>query len=371
MLDQPSIPFILLAFVLALGPLIFFHELGHYWMARWFGVGADAFSIGFGREVAGWTDKRGTRWKLGWLPLGGYVKLAGDMDPTSRPDPEDADPTHFQNQALYKRALIVAAGPAANFILAILIFAAFFMTIGMSVTPTDVERVEENSAAAEMGIEPGDRILAIDGREIENFVEIRQHVFIRPRQDITLTVERDGETFEAEGVLKASELEDEFGQKQEVGLLGIYSVPPRAARLAPWEAVPAGAVATWSLIDMIVEGLKQIITGQRSVKELGGPMKIAQVSGQQASLGIFPFIQLLAFLSINLGFINLLPVPMLDGGHLAFYSYEAVRRKPAGPRAQEWAYRIGLSLILALILFTTVNDLASFGVGERLQRLIG
>lgn len=371
MLDQPSIPFILLAFVLALGPLIFIHEMGHYLVARWFGVGADAFSIGFGREIAGWTDKRGTRWKLGWLPLGGYVKLAGDMDPTSRPDPQDADATHFQNQKLYKRALIVAAGPAANFLLAILIFAAFFMAIGRSVTPTDVERVEADSTAAAMGILPGDKVLAIDGSAVESFVEIRQHVFLRPDQPITLTIERDGATFDASGTIGSTMLADEFGQEQKIGIVGIYSVPPRAERLGPIAALGAGVGATGSMVSMILEGLDQIVTGERSVKELGGPMKIAQVSGQQASLGIFPFIQLLAFLSINLGFINLLPIPMLDGGHLAFYSYEAVRRKPAGPRAQEWAYRVGVSLILALILFTTFNDLASFGVGERLGRLIG
>ena len=371
MLDQPSIPFIIIAFILALGPLIFFHELGHYSAARLFGIGAETFSIGFGRKIAGWTDKRGTSWQVGWLPLGGYVKLAGDMDPTSRPDPEDGDPTHFQNKPLWQRALVVLAGPLANFLLAILIFAAFFMAFGISTTPSDVQRVEPGGAAEAMGIEAGDKIVAINGNEVDGFIEVRQYVFLRPNAPVEIDIVRDGERLTKAGNLGAIELEDEFGQKQEVGQLGVYSVEPVADRLAPWEAIPAGASATWSMIEMIVEGLRQIIVGDRSVKELGGPMKIAQVSGQQASLGIFPFVQLLAFLSINLGFINLLPIPMLDGGHLAFYSYEAVRRKPAGPRVQEWAYRIGLSLILALIIFTTLNDLSSFGVGERLQRLIG
>ncbi|MBW0145187.1 RIP metalloprotease RseP [Sphingomicrobium clamense] len=370
MLEQPPIWFILIAFVLALGPLIFFHELGHYSVARMFGIGAETFSIGLGKKIAGWTDKRGTSWQVGWLPLGGYVKLAGDMDPTSRPDPEDGDPTHFQNKPLWQRALVVLAGPIANFILAILIFAAFFMAFGQLNSETVITEVVDDTPAAEMGLQPGDVIVSINDDAIPSFEHLRRYAVIRPGADVTIDYLREGEERTVEGKFAVRMQEDEFGQEARIGFLGV-TAEQTVEQLGPIEAIGAGADATWQTITMILEALRQIVVGERSVKELGGPMKIAQVSGQQASLGFYEFVSLLAFLSINLGFINLLPVPMLDGGHLAFYAYEAIRRKPASARVQEWGYRVGLSLIAALIIFTTFNDLSSFGVGERLQRLIG
>nr|WP_265571515.1 M50 family metallopeptidase [Sphingomicrobium nitratireducens] len=371
MLDQPSIPFIVIAFIAALGPLVFFHELGHYGVARLFGVKSDTFSIGFGREITGWTDRRGTRWKVGWLPLGGYVRFAGDADEASRPDFADHDPDHFHNRPVWQRFLIVLAGPMANFLLAILIFAAFFMIVGAPRTPTEVVSLQEDSAAVAIGIREGDRLVSIAGRPTDSFEDVRRTVSLRPDMVVDIELVRDGEPMTLSGRLGALEQEDEFGQPYRIGLLGVGSGPPRLTRLSPIAAVPAATGYTWAMTRAILDGVWQIVTGKRSTKDLGGPMKMAQIAGQQASLGIFPFIQLLALFSINLGFINLLPVPMLDGGHLLFYSVEAVRRRPLGERAQEWAFRGGLALLLALILFTTINDLASFGLVERLSRLIG
>jgi regulator of sigma E protease len=376
MLSQPPIWFILVAFLAALGPLIFIHELGHYLVARMFGVGAESFSIGFGREIAGWTDKRGTRWKVGWLPLGGYVKFVGDMSPVSMPgevEPVSAEDRKrsFHHRPIWQRFLIVLAGPLANFVLAIAIFAVFYSAYGKPETPAVVGSVRAGSAADQVGLRAGDRIISIAGRQTNFFQDIQQVASIRPHVQVEIQFERGGSTHEVATRLGAEHRADEFGQEYVVGLLGI--LPPGLAyqRLSPVEAVPAATLATFNITRMVVEVTGQIITGNRSAKELGGPLRMAQIAGQRASLGWFDFAYLLALFSINLGFINLLPVPMLDGGHLALYTVEAVRRRPVSLRAQEWAFRGGLAFILALLLFTTFNDLGSFGLWERVGRLIG
>jgi regulator of sigma E protease len=376
MFSQPPLWFIIIAFLCAIGPLVFFHELGHYWVARMFGVGAEQFSIGFGREIAGWTDKRGTRWKIGWLPLGGYVRFVGDMNPASQPDPEaDVAPelraVSFHHKPWWQRFLIVLAGPLANFILAIAIFAAFFAVFGMPRTPAVVGQVQQGSVAANIGLQPGDRIATIAGQDIESFEDMRRVVSIRPGEQVVLTFERKGRLHEVETKLGTQEITDEFGQKFRLGLLGVLGGQRVLEPLPIVEVVPAAADYTVKLTRSMIDGLVQIVTGRRSTKDLGGPLKMAQIAGQQASLGPFEFIQLIALFSINLGFINLLPVPMLDGGHLVFYAAEGIRRRPVSERAQDWAFRGGLALLLALLLFTTVNDLASFGLFERLGRLIG
>jgi regulator of sigma E protease len=376
MFAQPPLWFIILAFLCAIGPLVFFHELGHYWVARWFGVGAEQFSIGFGREIFGWTDKRGTRWKVGWLPLGGYVRFVGDMNPASQPDPDSAllpeqQAVAFHFKPWWQRFLIVLAGPVANFVLAIAIFAAFFAVLGVPRTPAVVGQVQPNSVAASIGLQPGDRIESIAGQEIQSFEDMRRVVSMRPGENVRIEIERTGRVVATEATLGAEEVTDEFGQKYRIGLLGVLGGERVLEPVPALKAVPEAASYTVKLTRAMIDGLVQIVTGRRSTKDLGGPLKMAQIAGQQASLGPFEFVQLIALFSINLGFINLLPVPMLDGGHLVFYAAEAVRRRPVSERAQDWAFRGGLALLLALLVFVTVNDLASFGLFERLGRLIG
>lgn len=376
MLAQPPIWLILIAFICALGPLVFFHELGHYLVARWFGVGAETFSIGFGPELTGWTDKRGTRWKVAALPLGGYVRFVGDENAASVSGDmseltDEQKARSFQLRPVYQRFLIVLAGPVANFLLAILIFAAFFAFYGAPRTPPVIGQIEPGSAAQAAGLHPGDRIVSIGGREMQTFEEIRNYVFIRPNETLHLQVERDNRVQNVDVTVKTAEEVDRFGQRFKRGLLGIAPAGVTWERLDPLEVLPAAVGYTVDITRTTLDALWQMITGRRSVKELGGFMKIAQVAGQQASLGAIQFISLVALLSINLGFINLLPVPMLDGGHLLFYSIEGIRRRPVSAQAQDWAFRGGLAFILALLIFTTVNDLGSFGLWERLGSLIG
>jgi regulator of sigma E protease len=376
MLQQPPLWFILIAFVCTIGPLVFFHEFGHYIVGRLFGVGAETFSIGFGREIIGWTDRSGTRWKVGWLPLGGFVRFVGDENAASAPAPEDEVPEElrarsFHHKPVWQRFLIVLAGPMANFLLAILIFAAFFAALGFPRTPPVVTRIAPASAAQQAGLAAGDRILSVDGRETDNFEKLASYVVLRPDEQVTLEILRDGERRQVSARIARQVEADRFGQRFEIGRLGVYAEGREYVRLRPLELLPTATGYTFQLTRSMIDGLWQILSGRRSVKDLGGPLKIAQIAGQQASLGAFEFIQLLAFFSINLGFINLLPVPMLDGGHLFFYTVEAVRRRPVSLQAQDWAFRGGLALILALMLFTTVNDLDSFGLWDRLERLIG
>ena len=376
MLAQPPAWFIFVAFLAALGPLVVIHELGHYWVARLFGVRSESFSIGFGREVAGWTDKQGTRWKVGWLPLGGYVKFAGDMNAASMPG-DDSDLTaeeraeSFHHKPVWQRFLIVLAGPVANFLLAIAIFAAFFAAFGMPSTPNVVGQVQPGSVAAGIGLKPGDRITAIAGQSADSFEDISRLVSIRPGERVRIEVERAGRDLSLAATLGATEMKDEFGQTFRIGRLGILQGQAVRQRVPVLEIIPEATAYTVKITRSMIDGLWQIVTGRRSTDDLGGPLKMAQIAGQQASLGVFEFLQLVALFSINLGFINLLPVPMLDGGHLVLYSIEAVRRRPVSLRAQDWAFRGGLAALLALLLFTTFNDLGSFGLWDKVGRLIG
>jgi regulator of sigma E protease len=362
----------ILSFLACIGPLIFVHELGHYLVGRWCGVKADVFSIGFGREVAGWTDRRGTRWKVGWLPLGGYVKFKGDMNPASQPSdewlalPAEERAQTFQARPLWQRALIVAAGPLINFLLAILLFMGIFAAIGYPTAPPIVTALVTGGPAASAGVMPGDRLVSVNGREVSNFAQVKDYVMLRPAQSLDVVVEREGRRFSFPATTGSTVMKDSFGNEAKIGTLGVYSNAVAFEKL-PLSQLPGRAVIqTSDTVQAMVLTLGQLIMGQRSVKELGGPLKIAQVSGQQASLGWLPFFWLMAVISINLGFINLLPIPLLDGGHLLFYGIEAVRRKPLRPEAQEWAFRTGLAALLALMVFVTFNDLSSFGVWKHL-----
>ena len=377
MLAQPPVWFMAIAFLCVIGPLVIIHELGHYWVARWFGIGAETFSIGFGRKIAGWTDKRGTLWKIGWLPLGGYVRFVGDEDAaSSSADQSKLSPDQrkrsFHLRPVYQRFLVVVAGPVANFILAILIFAAFFAILGKPTASPTIGSVTEASVAAKAGLTVGDRILSVAGRGVDDFRDVQRLVQMRPAEDVEIQLERNGQ-LQSIIVRPAIRFEqDNFGNRYRIGLLGIGpSGDVELKRFSALQLLPEAADYCVELTQSMIDGIWQIISGRRSVKELGGPLKIAQVAGQQASLGWIQFVYLVALISINLGFINLLPVPMLDGGHLLFYSIEAVRRRPVSAEAQEWAFRGGLALLLALLLFTTFNDLGSFGLWDRLGRLIG
>ena len=374
MIEQPGILMTVLAFVLAIGPLIFFHELGHYLAGRWFGIHADAFSIGFGREIAGWTDRRGTRWKIGWLPLGGYVRFAGDLNPASQPTaewlslPAEERARTFQAKPMWQRFIVVAAGPLTNFLLAILIFAAFFWAFGEPRTPPVATMVLPGSAAESAGIRPGDRITRIDGEGIGRFEDIARIVSIHPDEPLRVAVVRGGATLVLRVTPQRITETDRFGNRFEIGRIGIAPGAQVVERLSAPGVLAAAVAHTRDVVVTMVDTLGQVVTGRRSVSDLGGPAKIAQFAGQQMTVGWLPFAEFIAMISINLGFINLLPIPLLDGGHLFFYLLEGIRRRPLGPRTQEWAFRVGIAILLPFIIFVTFND---FGVWQRLAGLIG
>lgn len=377
MTESPGILLTIIAFVAVIGPLVFVHELGHYLVGRFFGVKAETFSIGVGKELAHWIDGQGTRWRLAALPLGGYVKFRGDMDASSRPDagwlelPPQERSECFPSKPLWQRALIVAAGPAINFLFAIVVLAGFAVLYGQNIAPPVANRMLDGAAAQQAGMRTGDRILSIDGRNIERFDQVTQAVFYRPGEDANFVIQRDGAVMRLPIKIGVRKEVDRFGNEYRIGLIGIQSAPPELWEVSLLEAPGVAIERTGAIVRLMVSTLGQVITGRRSLEELGGPLKIAQISGEQAGRGVEDFIFFMALISINLGFINLLPIPMLDGGHLLFYGIEAIQRKPVSPVVQEWAFRSGLALLLTVMLFVTFNDLSSFGVWKGLSGLIG
>lgn len=367
-IESPHIVVTIVAFLALIGTLVVVHELGHYFVGRWFGVKAEKFSIGFGPQVWGRVDKRGTLWRVGALPLGGFVQFAGDMNPASQADeswkalPDAERNQTFQSKTLWQRALIVFAGPAVNFLLAILIAMGFLLAFGKSVTPPVLDVVQPNSPAAVAGLQPGDRILSFNGRSIETFDEMANEIIMIPGEKVVLEIDRDGEKLVKNANVATVEEVDRFGNKYRIGRIGIGANNVEIREVGVLEAPWAAVVQTGNVLRQQMIGLGQIISGRRSIKELGGPLKIAKVSGEAMSLGILTFISLAALISINLGFINLLPIPMLDGGHLLLYGIEAVRRRPATPAVQEWAFRAGFAMLVGFMLMVTFNDLASFGL---------
>ena len=373
MTDNPGILITLFAFLIVIGVLVFVHEMGHYMVGRWCGVKAETFSIGFGKELTVWTDKRGTRWKICMLPLGGYVQFAGDMDPASTPNddwvnlsPEERNQT-FQSKSLWKRSAIVFAGPAINFIFAILIIMGFVLTYGVTTTPPIVAEISENSAAERIGMQPGDRVVSIDGDKVELFSDLQKKVALLADQNVEIIYERDDQLITKQDTIGVQIISDRFGNEYEFGLLGMSSNQIEWRDVSLAEAPVVAVNETIGIVDQIVTTLGQVITGKRSIKDLGGPLKIAQVSGEQFKLGLRNFVWFVALISINLGFINLLPIPMLDGGHLMFYAIEAVRRKPASAKVQEWAFKSGFALVVTFMLVVTFNDLTSFGLFSALS----
>src|ERR1700712_594418 len=358
-----------LAFLLVLGPLVLVHELGHYLVGRWFGIKADAFSIGFGKELFGWTDKRGTRWKVSALPLGGSVQCAGDMNAASQPDGKGLDALSqeergfvFHAKPLWQRALVVLAGPLTNLIVAIAIFASFNYLYGKIVASPVIAGFTQSSAARDAGLRIGDRIIAIDGQSITRFDQVRERVIPYPGHTIAVQAERAGQRVEVKVPIASHVDRDQFGNESHIGVIGIGSGKYQIVPVGPIEAVTLATDQSFGIVKLMVTGIKQIVVGERSVKELGGPIKIAKFSGEKLALGWPEFVYFAALISINLAFINLLPIPALDGGHLAFYAAEAVRRKPLGVRSQEWAFRTGMALVLALMLFVTINDLVTLPI---------
>lgn len=362
-----------LPFLFVLTIVIFFHELGHFLVARWCNVKVDTFSVGFGRAIVHWHDRQGTQWKIGWIPLGGYVAFRGDSSAASTPDREalanaardGIDPTTlFHNKPLGQRAAIVAAGPIANFLVAILIFTASLMIVGRTVIPPTIDTVEPGSPAAAAGLQPGDRVTAIDGREIDSFSDLQRIVSMSSGRQITLGVMRNGERLTLVATPEAREVEDRFGGRHTVGILGITRAADAESitveRYGPVESLWRGTEQTWTVIEGTMRYVGRVIIGRESTDQLGGPLRIAQISGDVASVSFMALVNLAAILSISIGLINLFPIPILDGGHLLYYAIEAVRGRPLSERAQDLGFRVGLALVLMLMLFVTWNDLLHF-----------
>jgi regulator of sigma E protease len=349
-------------FLVALTLIVFVHEYGHFKVARLCGVKIEVFSIGFGRELWGSTDRYGTRWKIGWLPLGGYVKFAGDANSASLPEQADIRsprPGDFHGKAVWQRALVVVAGPVANFILAILIFAASYVLIGQPVTEPRVDEVVAGSAAEKAGIKAGDIIRALNGVQIRSFQDIQEIVMTHGGDPLTIVVERNDAQVSLTAVPEMGEQSDGFGGKVKIPMLGIKNSGTSFLyeKKSAVEALRLGVGRTWFVVETTFRYLGKLFLGQESTSQLGGVISIAKAAGDAASIGIPQFIVVIGLLSVSIGLINLFPIPMLDGGHLVYYAIEAVRGKPLGPEAQEWGFKIGFTVVLALMLVGTWNDL--------------
>jgi len=353
-----------LPFLFVLTAVVFFHELGHFWVARRCGVKIDAFSIGFGPELFGFYDRHNTRWRVAAIPLGGYVRFHGDDSAASTPDHaalERMNATErkvsFFHKPVAQRAAIVAAGPIANFLLAIAIFAGIFAAYGKPASPARVHSVAAASAAAGAGFKEGDLVLSIDGRKIETFSDMQRVVTASPGQTLAFVVERDGAQVALNAVPALEEHKDRFGNVYRIGRLGITGVPDAPKPVNILQAIGLGASETWFVVDRTLSYIGGVIIGRESADQLGGPLRIAQISGQVASIGFPELLNLTAVLSVSIGLINLFPIPLLDGGHLLFYGIEGIRGRPLSEKAQELGFRIGLAIVVMLMIVATWNDI--------------
>jgi regulator of sigma E protease len=363
-----TIAFYAMAFLLVLTPVVFIHELGHFLVARWCGVHVKEFSIGFGREIFGFADRHGTRWRFAWLPLGGFVKFLDDEGATSMPSREALErlsPAEragaFQSKPPSARAAIVAAGPVANFLLAIAIYALTFGLVGEQLTEARVGETIPDSPAAAAGFRPGDLIVNIDGESIESFTDVMRIVGASPNRQLAIEVNRDGQLVSLKATPQLSESKDRLGNKFPRGIIGIKArTSPDAVeykRYGPIEAVQRAVKKTYTIIAGSLSGIYDLVMRRVPADQMRGPLGIAELSGQVLSLGPGALLEWVAFISVAIGFINLFPIPVLDGGHLVFYAIEAVRRQPLSERAQEIALRIGLALVLLLFVFVTYGDI--------------
>lgn len=355
-------------FLLVLTLVVFIHELGHFLVARWCGVTVRAFSIGFGPEIYGFYDKHGTRWRFAWIPLGGYVKFIDDDNASSQGASTSAKGLTaaeragaFHSKPLASRAAVVAAGPIANFILATVLYAALNATVGIRVLPAFVDAVLPNSPAAQAGFKPGDQITAINNTQIDKFEELQRIVGSSAGEPLTFTVERDGQKLTLNATPNVDEQRDAFGRTYRRGLIGIQrSISPdkiRTVDVGLPRAIMLGASETYGNITQTLSGLWDIVSGKQSAQQMGGPIMMAEVTAKVAELGWEPMLRWIAFISANIGFLNLLPIPVLDGGHLMFYAYEAIRRKPASERMQQMGFQVGLALLMMLVVFVNFNDI--------------
>lgn len=356
------------SFALVLGSLVFIHEMGHYLAARWARVKVEAFSIGFGPVLKQWVDRHGTEWKLSILPLGGYVRMYG-MSPHDRAEIE-AQGGHYDRSVAYhekpvgQRAVIAAAGPVANFLLAIVVFAGLQWALGRPVPLPVVGEVIEHSAADRAGLHRGDEVIAVDGTPTPTFEALRDIVAVSADKDLVLSVRRGDATM----TLNAHVLAAPGGHH---GRLGVISGKANVVPVGPLGAIAGGVAQTWSLAGETLNGLASVVSSGDGAKELGGPLMIASLSGKVAELGIVSMLKFIAMLSVNLALLNLLPIPVLDGGHLMFYAAEALRGRPVPARAQEYGYRVGIAIIATVFVFVSWNDLVREGVFRWVARLAG
>ncbi len=363
-------------FLIVLTVLVFVHELGHYLVARWNRVRIEVFSIGFGPELFGWNDRAGTRWKFSLIPLGGYVKMFGDADPASMPSTKMAEMTaaeravSFHHKRLPQRAAVVAAGPIANFVFAIVAVGALFATVGQPFTPPDINKVQPGSAAEASGIQPGDVIETIDGSRIASFEDMKRIVSLNTGAPMTIVLKRGDQELTLTATPRISAVTDRLGNVHRAGLLGVEASGVKFVPRNPAAALWYATVYTGDMATMTLQAVWQMVIGARTAEDIGGPLRIAQMSGEVAQGGIVALISFMAMLSINLGLINLFPIPVLDGGHLLFYAAEAVRGKPLGQRAQEYGFRLGLALVFTLMVFATWNDLVQIGFVKFLKGLV-
>ncbi len=358
----------LLPFLFVLLVVVFVHEMGHYLVGRWCGIGVTAFSIGFGPELLGYTARNGTRWKLCAVPLGGYVKFVGDMNATSTPDAEEANRLSaeerrvaFHTQPVWKRALTVFAGPMFNFLLTIAVFAVMFSIYGRSVLDPTVAEVRPDSPAAMAGIQPGDRFVAVNGQSVSSFADVQRLVSGRAGDSLTLTMDRNGQRLDLTATPEIVEQSDALGNTVKVGVIGVVNNQDvgqgRQVTYTPLQALEQGVLETGYIIRRTGQFLQRFVVGREDKCQLGGPVKIAEMSGQAAKLGFQWLIQLAALLSVGIGILNLLPIPPLDGGHLLFYGLEAVMRRPVSERIMEAVYRVGIFAVLGFMAFVFWNDL--------------
>jgi regulator of sigma E protease len=368
-------PHYALPFIVVISIVVFVHEFGHYWVARQCGVRIETFSIGFGREIFGWTDKRGTRWKVSWLPFGGYVKMFGDASAASTPDAavhsmsDEEKRVSFYHQHVDKRMAVVVAGPASNYLFAILVLALLFMFQGQPYTSPDISTVTEGGVAAEAGLQPGDHVLTVDGHEVERFEDIKRIIALNAGTPVDITLLRGAEPVKVTLTPQVVTTTDRFGGEHKLGRIGIMSSTLEYKKWPPVKALRQSLNETWNLTAGTFQAIGQMIMGTRGTEELGGPLRIAEMSGNVASDGIVSLIWFMAVISVNLGLINLFPVPLLDGGHLAFYLMERFRGRPIGEKVQEIGARIGMVMVLSLMVFATWNDLVHLKVISYLRGL--
>jgi regulator of sigma E protease len=358
----------IIPFLFVLTVVVFVHEMGHYLVGRWCGIGVKAFSIGFGPELIGFDDRHGTRWKISAIPLGGYVKFVGDMNATSTPDAgeiealtDDEKKVAFHTQPVWKRALTVFAGPAFNFLLTIAVFAVIFAIYGKFVSEPVVAEVRPDSPAAAAGFQPGDRFVNVDGTPVESFADVQRLVSGRAGDAIVFVLARGGGEVTLTATPELMEQKDALGNVVRVGVIGVVSNQesgqPRVVTFTPTGAVAEAVRETGHIVVRTGQFLKRFVVGREDKCQLGGPIKIAKISGQAAKLGFEWLVQLVALLSVGIGILNLLPIPPLDGGHLVFYGLEAIKGRPVSERAMEAVYRAGLLLVLAFMGFVFWNDL--------------